>query len=76
VIHINYLDIPMPNEIESDEEQSRNLTLADLLSSFVRFLRKHITIEEIILIGLILVLIDEPGDNSILIVLLIYVLLF
>lgn len=76
MVHINYLDIPMPNKLESDTLQPISRKISDSLSSLNRFVKDHVTVEEILLIGIILLLLFDSRDNEILIILLIYILLF
>ncbi len=66
----------MPNEMESTQRQPWSINIPEIFSSVLKFLKEHITIEEIILVALIILLIDEPVDQDIFIILLIYILLF
>jgi hypothetical protein len=66
----------MPNEIEASQGAPRSLGISEVFSSVVNFIREHVTIEEVILIGLIILLLDEPAEQEILIILLVYILLF
>jgi hypothetical protein len=76
VIHINYLDIPMPNELESSSLQPISRKISDSLSSLIRFIKENVTVEEVLLISIIILLLFDSRDNEILIILLIYILLF
>lgn len=72
----DYLDIPLPNERESGEAYPDERRLLPSLSSVLAFIREHIKIEELILIGLIILLLDEAMEDQLLLVILIYILLF
>lgn len=46
------------------------------ISYFFQYIQKHITLEDIILVALIIILLNEAIDDDILLVILIYILLF
>lgn len=84
----NYITIPFPNEVEASAVQARKASHGirggmtkglpfgiPNISSVVDFLRNRISIEEIILIGLIILLIGEEIKDEFLIIMLIYILL-
>lgn len=64
-------DIPLPTDIEEPETITRKFDKPSLFD----FIRDKIHIEEIILIGLILLLISEGIGDDVLIILLVYLLL-
>jgi hypothetical protein len=72
----DFFGIPLPNEkeIQTDEEceKKRGFTIPKI----IKYIQKHITIEELILIGLILLILDESFDDDLLLIILIYILLF
>jgi len=68
------LDIPMPNERENSQYFADGKMSG--LTPIINFLREHIHIEELILIGLIILLLEESFEDSILLVILIYILFF
>lgn len=72
----DYLDIPLPNEKEFPDDFKEDKRLLPNLSSIVDFIRQHIKVEELILIGLIILMLDESFDDQLLLVILIYILLF
>lgn len=67
--------IPLPNEVELPTErptdERRSLRIPDIFD----FLRKHIQLEDIIIIGLILILIAEGVEDELLLLILVYLLL-
>ncbi len=75
--HKDYLDIPLPNEQEYGPypypEEKRILPG---LSAVVDFVREHIHIEELILIGLIVLLLEDSMEDNLLLILLFYILIF
>lgn len=73
--HKDYLDIPLPNEQEYAPypEEKRILPV---LSNIVEFIREHIHVEELILIGLIILLLEDSVEDSLLLILLFYILVF
>jgi hypothetical protein len=74
--HKDFLDIPLPNEQEYTEAYHEERRILPGLSSVVDFVREHIHIEELILIGLIILLLDESMEDNLLLVLLFYILIF
>lgn len=74
--HKDYLDIPMPNEQEYPSEYVEERRGISGLSGIVEFVRTHIHVEELILIGLIILVLDESLEDNLLLILLIYILLF
>lgn len=74
--HKDYLDIPLPNEQENSTAYPDEKRKLPGLSSVVDFVREHIHIEELILIGLIILMLEESMEDNVLLVLLFYILLF
>lgn len=74
--HKDYLDIPLPNEQEYPAAYAGEKRILPGLSSVVDFVKEHIHIEELILIGLIILLLDESMEDNLLLVLLFYILIF
>lgn len=72
----DFLNIPMPNEREGLKNPWGKKKGPHGLGGIVSFLREHIGIEEIILIGLIILLLDESIEDDFLLIILIYILLF
>ena len=68
-------NIPMPNEMESSNEHWIDKKLPWYVTVF-DFFKEHVKIEELILIGLILLLIEESIEDEFLLIMLIYILLF
>lgn len=72
----DFIRIPLPNEKEVPRKGwSTGIELPGL-KNILDFLREHIGIEEILLIGLIILLIDESFGDELLLIALIYILLF
>lgn len=72
----DFFGIPLPNEKEVKTFEAAKSKSNFSLPRIVNFIRRHITIEEIILIGLIVLLLDEAFDDDLLLIILIYILLF
>jgi hypothetical protein len=68
-------DIPLPNNIENPPD-SLKLRQSKPSSPFLSFLKNRITIEEIILIGVIFILIQEGVEDEFLLLMLLYILIF
>lgn len=75
-IHREYLDIPLPNEFEHSGGLFDERNKIHGISSIIDFVREHIKIEELILIGLIILLLEEAMEDHLLLIILIYILLF
>ena len=77
-----FAGIPLPNEKETSAKetsaQNHNTPprFAPFLSGMVNYIRHHVKIEDIILIGLIILILDESIDDDLLLIILIYILLF
>lgn len=70
-------DIPLPNELETTPSppgspQSRRKAAS---RSFLDIIKERISLEEIILLGLIFLLLDEAIEDELLLILLVYILL-
>ena len=74
--HREYLDIPLPNEREYPYELAEERKKFPGLSSIFDFIKEHIKVEELILIGLIILLLDEAMEDQLLLIILVYILLF
>lgn len=72
----NYMSIPYPNEVEDHYTQKNNRRDLFNISSIIDFLKSRITIEEIILVGLIIILLDDEIKDEFLLIMLVYILLF
>lgn len=73
----SFLGIPLPNEKEVfpdylPERKKYQLPFA----AIIRYIQKHVKIEELILIGLIVLMLDESIEDDLLLIILIYILLF
>lgn len=68
--------IPLPNEREPGFEKPATPRFASRLSEIANYIRRHIKIEDIILIGLIILMLDESIEDDLLLIILIYILLF
>lgn len=66
--------IPLPTEVEISSDTAENTRGAHKPSIF-NILKGRITIEEIILLGLIVLLLDEGIEDDMILILLIYILL-
>lgn len=67
-------DIPLPNEKEDMSPETSRLTTQQK-PFFLSFLKNRLRIEDIILLGLILLLLQEGVEDELLLILLIYILL-
>ncbi|MGI6778564.1 MAG: hypothetical protein ACOX7R_11320 [Acetivibrionales bacterium] len=71
--------IPLPNEEEPIKEINETREIEEVQEryrpSLLDFIKKHIHLEEIILLGLIFILLDEGIDDDFLLIMLIYILL-
>ncbi len=74
----SFFGIPLPNEKEVPYISGTNIgrKISSPLSGIIRFIQKNIKIEEIILIGLIILLLDEAFEDDLLLIALVYILLF
>lgn len=76
----DFFGIPLPNEKESlhdfipiPEERKRPV---NPLGGIIRYLQKNVKVEELLLVGLIILLLDESLEDDLLLIALIYILLF
>jgi hypothetical protein len=67
--------IPLPDD-EGNYSDNRDFLLRKSHGSFFDILKGKITVEEIVLIGLIILLLDEGIEDELLLILLVYILLF
>lgn len=72
----DFFGIPLPNERESIPGIAGEKRAAPSLAGIFNYIKKHIKIEEIILIGLIILMLDESIEDDLLLIILIYILLF
>lgn len=72
----DFINIPMPNEKEASYGYHGGRKKQHGLSSVIGFLRERIKLEELILIGLIIILLDESIEDDLLLIILAYILLF
>jgi len=72
----DFFGIPLPNEKEVQAYEDPEKRKSFSFSKVIRYIQKHITIEELILIGLILLMLDESFEDDLLLIILIYILLF
>ena len=66
----------MPNEKEASYGYFGGKKNPHGIQSIFEFIKKRISIEELILIGLIILLLDESMEDDFLLLILIYILLF
>ncbi len=76
LLHKDFFGIPLPNEKEAYPGHFAGKKKIPALTGILEFVREHIKIEELILIGLIILMLDESIDDDLLLVILIYILLF
>jgi len=72
----DFYGIPLPNEKEDLLDYKPPRKGIPIISDIINYIRRNIKIEEIILIGLIILLLDESIEDDLLLVILIYILLF
>lgn len=72
----DFFGIPLPNERESYPGYVEEKRATPSLSGIFNYIRQHVKIEEIILIGLIILMLDESIEDDLLLIILIYILLF
>jgi hypothetical protein len=74
--HKDFFGIPLPNEKEIYPGHVAEKKKVQPLAGVLDFVREHIKIEELILIGLIILMLDESIEDDLLLIILIYILLF
>jgi hypothetical protein len=74
--HKDFFGIPLPNEKEAFHGHIAGKKKVPGLAGILEFVREHIKIEELILIGLIILILDESIEDDLLLIALIYILLF
>ncbi len=72
----DFFGIPLPNEKEVQTDETFEKRKTSPFIKVINYIQKHITIEELILIGLILLMLDESFEDDLLLIILIYILLF
>ncbi len=72
----DFFGIPLPNEREVSPGYAGEKRLLPSVAGIIQFIRRHVKIEEIILIGLIILMLDESIEDDLLLIILIYILLF
>jgi hypothetical protein len=72
----DFFGIPLPNEKEADADPALQKRKPFALAGVLDYVRTHIRIEDIILVGLIILMLDESIEDDILLIILIYILLF
>jgi hypothetical protein len=72
----DFFGIPLPNEREPMPGNPVEKRSMPSLSGIINYLRRHVKIEDIILIGLIILMLDEAIEDDLLLIFLIYILLF
>jgi hypothetical protein len=72
----DFFGIPLPNERETVPGFAAEKRWVPSLAGIISFIREHVKIEEIILIGLIILMLDESIEDDLLLIILIYILLF
>ncbi len=72
----DFYGIPLPNEREAFSDNVQKRTVPSTLSGIIHYVRRHVKVEELILIGLIILLLDESFEDDLLLIILIYILLF
>lgn len=71
-----FFGIPLPNEKEALSEFTGERKKLSPLYDVIRYIQKHVKIEELILVGLIVLMLDEAIDDDLLLIILFYILLF
>ena len=74
--HKDFLYIPMPNERETTNNYWKKNKKTSGFPAVLDFIREHIKIEELLLIGLIFLLFDDSIEDDFLLIMLVYILLF
>lgn len=73
----DFFGIPLPNEVEAfPDYTTEKSTPRNPLYGIIKYIQKNIKIEELLLIGLIILLLDESFEDDLLLIVLIYILLF
>ncbi len=72
----DFFGIPLPNEKEIQQGNDFETRKGLSISSIIRYIQNHIKIEELILLGLIVLMLDESFEDDLLLIILIYILLF
>ena len=72
----DFFGIPLPNEKERCSGNAGGKKAVPSLAGIIGYIRQHVKIEDIILIGLIILVVDESIEDDLLLIILIYILLF
>ncbi len=72
----DFFGIPLPNEKEAGPEFTGDRKKLSPLYDVIRYIQKHVKIEELILVGLIVLMFDEAIEDDLLLIILFYILLF
>lgn len=72
----DFFGIPLPNEKEAIPEFAAERRRPSPISDIICYIRRHVKIEDLILVGLIVLMLDEAIDDDLLLIILVYILLF
>jgi len=72
----DFFGIPLPNEKEGYPRNDGEKKVIPSLAGIANYIKQHVKIEDIILIGLIVLVLDESIEDDLLLIILIYILLF
>ena len=72
----DFFGIPLPNEKEAIPEYAGERRRPSPISDIIRYIQQHVKIEELILVGLIILMLDEAIEDDLLLIILVYILLF
>lgn len=73
----DFFGIPLPNEMEALPDYAAEKRKGfSPLSGIIHYIQRNVKIEEIILLGLIVLMLDESIEDDLLLIILIYILLF
>jgi hypothetical protein len=72
----DFINIPMPNEKETTNYYWKKKKKTSGFPAVLDFIKEHVKIEELLLIGLIFLLFDESIEDDFLLIILVYILLF
>ncbi len=68
--------VKKPRQSSKTAQSRDNRRSLPSVSGIFHYIQQHITLEDIILVGLIIIMLDESIDDDILLIILIYILLF
>jgi hypothetical protein len=72
----DFINIPMPNEKEIGNYNWNKKKKTTGFPAIIEFIKEHVKIEELLLLGLIFLLFDESIEDDFLLIILVYILLF